>query len=481
MNKTVKSSLIYLSGTIAMGLLGFLSTMLLTRMVSQQVYAMYGLLTTFVTVADMFVAFGYDQSYMRFYYKHNRSPLGFLWECVKVPLIIFCLFAVVLLEPGQHLIRYIFEDKLGFYVILGITGQIFFSSISRFSQLTARMSEHAGNYVISGLIGRSGFIVLLAVFVWVLGDVSFGLVVLSNVIMAIVSVGVTGLVFRKIGNKKNPEGVPVTNGELVKYGFPYMLNSVIVLLVPMLEKVIIRDLAGWEVLSIYTAASIFQTVVLLLVNTLNNIWNPMVYQNCDDEEKFKPILHTFGLVGAIVMVLGTAACILLRRWLVLLLDAKYYTVYIIAPVILLSACFNILSVIYAVGINISKKTIHFVIAPILQIIVSLLLCYLLIPGMGLSGVALAVLSSIGIAHFYRIFVGLRLYGTGVSEIKTFLLCGVCVAGAVSSLFLTDLMTDVLLSVGLLIAMVVIINKDIVPVARSVIALVKPNKKNTEQS
>ena len=472
--------MIYLLGSMAMGVLGFVNTMLLTRMLSQQVYAMYGLLTTFVTAVDLFVAFGYDQAYMRFYYSHNRTPFGFLWECMKVPAIIFAGIAIALLEPGQHLVRYVFEDKLALMVVLGIIGQVLFSSISRFSQLTARMGEFAGNYVISNFIGRSGFIFLLVLFSFLVEDLSFGMVVLSSMSMSIVSVGVTGLVFRKLGNAKNPEGKPVTNKELVHYGFPYMLNNVIVLLIPMLEKVIVRDLAGWEVLSIYTAASVFQTVVLLLVNMLNNVWHPIVYQHCDDEARFKPILHTFGLTGMMIAALGTAACILLRRWLVLLLDAKYYIVYMIAPCILLAACFNILSVIYAVGINITKKTMHFVIAPILQIVLSVTLCYLLIPRMGLQGVALAVLISVGISHFYRIVVGLKLYGTGVSEAKTFLLCGICTAGAVSAMFLTDLLTDVLISAGLITAMVIVINKELLAVAKSALALVKPNKEKDAQ-
>ena len=113
-----------------MGVLGLVNTMLLTRMLSQQVYAMYGLLTTFITAADMFVAFGYDQAYMRFYYSHDRSSLGFLCECTKVPAVIFVGIAIALLEPGQHLVRYVFEDKLALAVVFGIVGQVFFSSIT---------------------------------------------------------------------------------------------------------------------------------------------------------------------------------------------------------------------------------------------------------------------------------------------------------------------------------------------------------------
>lgn len=476
MNKTAKNSIIYLSGTIVMGLLGFVNTMLLTRILSQQVYAMYGLLTTFVTAADMFVAFGYDQSYMRFYYSHDRSPKGFLWECLKVPLGLFALFALVLLEPGQHLARYIFEDKLSLIAVLALVAQILFSSAHRFTQLTARMGEFAGNYVFSNILSKSGFIGLLLV-VWLIWkSVAFEWVVVSFAVMAAVSTAVNLVVFRKIGAHRNPEGTSVTNKELFRYGFPYMLNNVIVLLIPVLEKIIIRDLAGWEVLSIFTAASIFQTVVTLLNNTLINIWNPIVYKHCEDEATFKPILHTFGLAGTMILALGTAVCILLRRWLVLLLDAKYFTVYIIAPAVLLAACLNILSTVYSVGINIRKKTVHLIIAPIIQIVVSVALCYLLIPSLGLIGVGVAILCSIGLSRGYRILVGLHYYDTGHVEIKPLLVCGLCAVAAVAVMFLTSLTSDVLISVSLLAAVCAIMNKEMVSTAKAMWALVRKDRK-----
>ena len=459
-----------------MALLGFANTMLLTRLLSQQVYAMYGLMVTFVTAADMFVALGYDQAYMRFYYTHDRKPIGFLWECLKVPLVVFTVFAIVLLEPGQHLITYIFEDRLGFAVVLGVLGQVFFSSIHRFTQLTARMGECAVNYVLSNIVSKSGFIVILLLLSLVVQDIAFGWVVTSFVIMSAASSAINLVVFRKVGKKQNSEGRPITNKEMLQYGFPYMINNVIVLLIPVLEKVIIRDLAGWEVLSIFTAASVFQTVVGMVTMTLNNIWNPVVYKNCENEAVFKSILHTFGMVGAMIMSLGTAACILLRRWLVLLLDAKYFSVYMIAPVILLAACFNILCAIYSVGINIRKKTVHFVVAPILQIIASVALCYLLIPSLGLIGVGIAVLVSIGISRFYQIIMGLHSYNTGCVEVKTFLLCGLCVVAAVTSMFFTTLKDDLILSLLLLAASFVIMNRDILVIIRSVLAVVKTSNK-----
>ena len=355
--------MIYLSGTIVIALLGFASTMVLTRVLSQKVYAMYGLLATFVTAVDMFIAFGYDQAYMRFFYTHDRSSGGFLWECVKVPLMLFLVFAAVFLEPGQHLIKLVFAERLTWIAAGTVLGRVFFSSTHRFGQLTARMSESAGNYVISNIISKSGFIGIILLLSVVIGDVSFEWIGISFTITAAAATAINLAAFKRIAHRRNFDGKQIAGQELIQYGFPYMINNVIILVIPIVEKIIIRDLAGWEILSVFTAASIFQTVVMMVMNTITNIWNPLVYKHCEDERTFKPILHRFGLLAVLVMSFGTTACILLRRWLVLLLDVKYFTVYVIAPTILVTACFNILAAIYAVGIDIRKKTIHLVVAP----------------------------------------------------------------------------------------------------------------------
>ncbi len=476
MNKTAKNTIIYFVGTVIMGALGFLNTIILTRFLSQQVYAMYGLLNTMITAVNMFLAFGYDSAYMRFYYNHGYSQTKFLLKCLKVPLILFVLFGIVVLEPSHTFLLYIFEENISIIAMFALIGYVLFSSMHRFSQLTARMEEFAGNYVTSEIVAKSGFIVLLLVVYALTKEVTFEWVVISFMITAALSVVINLYIFPKIRNKCTPSTTKISNKELVSYGFPYMINNVVVMIVPVVEKLIIRDLTSWEVLSIYTAASIFQTVVLLLTNTLTNIWNPIVFKFCDDEKKFKPILHAFGVTATIIVTLGTAACILLRRWLVLLLDENYSSVYIIAPAILLSSCYHIVAIIYSVGINIRKKTTYLVISPLIQGVVSVLLCYALVPSMGLIGVGIAVLISTGISRFYRIVTGLKLYNSGKSEIKSFVLCLLSTTGAVASLFFTSLLTDVLIFATLCVLTLVIINKDIAPIIKLIFEMVKSERK-----
>lgn len=476
MNRTAKNTAVYFIGTILSAVVGFLNTMLLTRVLSEQVYAMYGLLATFVTAVTTFIAFGYDSAYSRFYYKHGFTQKQFIWKTLRTPMIVFAVFALVLLEPNHLLLKWVFDSDLGWITTLLLLVYAFFAFVHRFTQLTARMEERALNYVSSNFVGKFGFVAIVLVIYVMAHNVSFNWVVLSFLISGAVATAMNLFIFTRLSRDANSSGESVDEKDLFSYGFPYMINNVIILVVPLVEKIIIREVAGWQVLGIYTAAAIFQTVIMLISNTVINIWNPLVYKHFDNEERFKPLLHLFGQVATVVLTVGLALCVLLRRWLVLILDSNYYSVYIIAPCILFGACFNILNIIYSVGINIKKKTVFFIISPLLQLGISVGLCYLLVPTMGLVGVAIATLASLVVSKTYRIMVGMHFYNTGVSEWKVVVLCAIGVAAAVFTLFSTTLLSDVLVCVVLMAAVAAIMNKDFVTLVRSMKDILRADKK-----
>ena len=478
MNKTVKNSTVYLAGTIIMGLLGFASTMVLTRMLTPQVYAMYGLLTTFVTTASMFISFGYDSAYMRFYYKHNFSQKKFMLMSLKVPVIVFFVFLVLVIEPTKTIITYIFGDRLSYFSIAILLLYILFSFIHRFTQLTARMEEKAFNYVISCIVSRSGFLTLIMAVYFLFKNVSFDWILISFMLCNIASTAINFVVFTTIAKKVSEQTEQVNDKDLFLYGFPYMLNNVLILIVPLAEKLIIRDVAGWNVLSIYTAAAIFQTVMLMIAQTITNIWNPIVFKYCDDEKKFKPLLHEFGIMSAIGVTFCLAGCILLRRWLVLFLDENYYTVFVIAPAILYGSCLHILSLIYSVGIDIKKKTGLLILIPIIQVVISVALCYILIPKLGLVGVAISILTSLSVSKIFKMCVGLRLYNTDIIEWKAAVLCAAGIIAAIITLFSTSFISDAIVCVSLIGIVIAIVNKELFVIIKKIIISVKGMKKNS---
>lgn len=481
MNKTAKNTAIYFVGTIVMGVLGIVNTMLLTRVLTEEAYVLYGFLHNFSSTAVMFLCFGFDTSYSRFYYKHNQSKNRFLWRVLLIPCGLFVVFALVIIEPHQWVVRQVFGEKLPLWIMALVVAYLLFSLLHRFTQLTARMEERAGNYVASNFIGRFGFVALVfAVFLIAQKKVDFSWVLLSSLVGACLATLLNLWILIRLKTVTNEAGEYISNRTMIAYGFPNMLNNVLVAAIPLMEKIVIRKALGNDaslsILGVYTAAAVFQTVVSMVTQTVSNIWNPIVFKHCENKKVFKPILHDFGMAMSCIAMVGFALCLLLRRWLVLLLDQAYFDAYVIAPAVCLCACYGILTTVYGCGINITRKTLHHVVVPIVQLILSAVLCYWLLPMMGLAGIGIALLVSMMISRTYQIIVGLHLYDTGVSEHKMWILMGLCTAAAFASLFFTAFLADVVMFAVLIVSMLLILNKDLLTVIQTAKTMLIPKKK-----
>lgn len=485
MNKTAKNTAIYFVGTVVMGVLGLANTMMLTRVLTEQAYVLYGLLHNFVTTAVMFLCFGFDTSYSRFYFKHNHTQKRFLLRVCLIPCGLFLLFTLLLIEPNRWILQQVFGEEFTFPVIMLIVVYLLFSLIHRFTQLTARMEERAVNYVLSNFIGRFGFVILIFVIFMLTKDkVNFNWVVISSMTGAILATLLNLLILFTAKMDSNENGERISNRDMMAYGVPHMLNNVLITAIPLIEKIVIRNVVGEEegisLLGVYTAAAVFQTVVSMVTLTINNIWNPLVFKHCENEKVFKPILHKFGMFISVITIVGFSLCLLLRRWLVLILDPLYFDAYIIAPTICFCACYGILTTIYGSGINIAKKTIHHVIEPVTQLILTIGCCYWLLPTLGLKGIGIALLFSMMISRTFKIIVGLRLYGTGESEHKMWILTGICTAVAFASLFFTSLLADVIMFTILIVAALLILNKDLLTVIQTAKTMLIPGKSKKEE-
>lgn len=480
MNKTAKNTTIYFAGTVIMGVCGLINTMVITRLLVPEAYVMYGLLHNFVTTAVMFLCFGLDTSYSRFYYDHDHTQKRFLLRAMIVPVILFALFMLLLIEPNQWIVGQVFDTTLQPLAMVLLLLYLLFFLLHRFIQLTARMEERAINYVLSNFIGKFGFVIIIfVVFLLTRSKVNFYWVLISTTLGALLAILLNLIVLFKLSSDRNENGVPVSNQELLAYGLPHMVNSVILSAIPLIEKMVMREVANEEealsILGVYTAAAAFQSVVFIITQTINNIWNPLVFKHCADTKKLKPIMHSFGQVVTMITVIGFAVCLVLRRWLVLVLDREYYDVYIIAPAVCFGSCYSLVAVIFGSGINIVKKTIHHIIEPIIQIAISIACCYWLIPILGLKGVGIAVLVSVVVGRTYKNIVGLRLYSSGVSEHKMWILMGVCTAVAFASLFFTSFIADLMMFIVLIAAMILVLNKDLLATIRMATNLLMPKK------
>ena len=459
MKKLARNSIIYTVGTVVIAVVSLLSTMILTRVLSEQTYAQYGLLTTFITASVTVISLGMDTAYTRFFYESGYTPLKYLVKSCRIPFFILLIYVICLIEPHHFILKYIIGDNVDLQFALLVVGYLAFALFGKFTQLTARMGEFAINYISSNLVSKAGFVLVILLLSLIIPDVNIKWVALSFLIAFTFAVVINISTLYRVKNVQVEERPKITTKEMLSYGVPVMINNVMILIIPLFERIIVRDVAGWTVLSIYQSASVFYTVVAMMKTTIDNIWNPIVFKHYENKNFFKQILHDFGLAVTAVTTVGLGACILLRRWLVLILDSSYYSSYLIAPAIVFAACFEIYSLIYSVGLNISKKTVHMVVSPAIQMLISFALCYLLIPSMGLIGVGIASLAGVVFSKLYRIIFGLHYYSTEKKEIKVVLLWIIGGIASIITMFSVSFISDLVIFLILCALTALIINRE----------------------
>jgi O-antigen/teichoic acid export membrane protein len=452
-NKMLKNTAWYFGGTIVSAILGFINTPLLTRILEPKVYAQYGMLITFTTVLTTFIYLGQDEAFMRFFDKRSEGYKGYFWRCIRIPLFLCIVIIALLLEPSHTLLNWVFESNLPLITCILIGVYIVAMVIQRFLMLTARMEERAANYALSNIVTKGGFIVATVAIYYITKSLPFNEIIFSLLFGVIAALAINLMVVIHIKHNSNPNGEDVTSKDLLKFGLPFAFSTTFFFTVPLIEKLIIRTQTNWETLAIYTAAAIFVTVMNLVKTTVNSIWVPYVYKNYQDEGKFKNIFYNVGICLIAFCLVVIAGTILTRRWLVLVFDSKYYDAMLIAPAMVCGACFDLLSGIYSIGINITKKTKYHIIIPIIQLAVSAIVLFSLLPIIGLRATGISYLLSIGISRMVQMTIALKKYDTGRANTKMFTMFFAGIAAATLAIFFNSMFFDVVCFCILLIIIV----------------------------
>lgn len=461
-NIIIKNSAWYFGGTIVSAILGLINTPLLTRVLEPKVYAQYGMLISFTTVLATFIYLGQDEAFMRFFSRRKDSYKCFFWRCIRIPLLLCSIIMILLLEPSHTLLNWVFESDLPLLSCVMVGLYIFVLVVQRFLLLTARMEERAANFVFSNVATKGGFIIAILLFYYYISkSLSFDTIVICLLFGVIVALAINLFVIIKISHGNNSQGENISSKEMLIYGLPFAFSTTLSFGVPLIEKLIIREQTNWETLAIYTAAAIFITVMNLVKTTVNSVWIPYAYKNYQNEERFKTVFYNVGICLTSFCMLIVAGTILTRRWLVFMFDSKYYDAMLIAPAIVCGACFDLLSGIYAIGINISQKTKYHIIVPVAHLIVSAVLLFGLLPVIGLRATGLAYIVSIAISRYIQIHIAFKQYDTGKDNkpLLIFLCVGVIIS--ILSLFITSLTFDIICAFFLVGATVVFSRKEVV--------------------
>lgn len=187
--------------------------------------------------------------------------------------------------------------------------------------------------------------------------------------------------------------------ELLKYGIPSLPAGIAAMMLQVIDRPILRMLTNDESVGIYQANYRLAIFMMLVVSMFDFAWKPFFFSQPKNEESkilFSRIGTYFLLLMSLVLVLITTFIdyiVKINIFNRFIIHPEYWLGLKIVPIVMAGYLFNGMATIFSAGIYIEKKTYYLPIVTIISAVINLVLNFVLIPILNITGCAIATLLS----------------------------------------------------------------------------------------
>ena len=372
-------------------ILGVITTPVVTRLVNPDVYGQLSLFTLYGSVLLVFMLFGQDQSYNRFYYaqperEYKRYILGLT---AKIPILLSIVISVVIciyyvLSGSDNKVLLIFAV----YTISMV--------VDRFTNTTLRLDMKSAMYSFTMNMQKLTYTMFVVIAVY-FTDISHILILTGCTVLAqIVSCVIWIIVERDMWrpetflSNKNSRYIRVVNfRKTFRYGWPFIFSSLCAWLFTGADKLMIQFLSNDTQLGIYASALSVIGIFSVITNTFTTIWAPMAVEEYEKKSGSTEFFVKATDYIAIVLFAAGACVILFKDLIVFLLGPEYREAVFLIPFLSLYPVLYTISESTVYGINFLQKTHWHIIITGACGLLNVVLNYFLIKAMGSLGAAVA--------------------------------------------------------------------------------------------
>jgi len=367
---------------------------LYTNLLSTAEYGIVALVFTFLAFVNILFLYGLDSAFLRFYAleqgpdekKRVLSTAVFMTAFTSVT------FFFVLFLSSEPLSRLIL-GRPGAGVLLKMAGGIlFFDTLSTFPYLLLRMEERSGKFIayrFCNVLLTLGLNILLVVHLrkGVAG------VFLSNLIASAFTLAI---LLPVIWSRVVPALSTRLVKELLRFGLPFIPAGLASMTMELIDRYMLKEMKGLEVVGIYNAGYKLGLFMLLVVMAFKFAWQPFFLSLGRDESRakksFSAVLTYFLLVTSfLLLVVSFFVDDLVRLGLfgVTIFGPAFWSGTQVVPVILLAYIMMGVYLIFLPGIYLRKKTKFVPLFTGAGAVINILGNWLLIPRWGMMGAAWA--------------------------------------------------------------------------------------------
>ena len=422
--------------------LGFIASPISTRLFPTEELGRLSLFSSYAGLLSSICYLGLDQAFVRFFLETpGRSTRRSLFTfCTAVPLGFAVLSTLVLSffwpSVSQEIVG---QPDVTVFICFAVYS--FCLVVFRFLSLCYRMEQNAMLYTVQGVV----FALLTKI-----AYLSVGFARPTGraaLIMLTVLTGLFTLAFILLQRRRfDVHFMQQMDREAVRalgaFALPIVPMSLLSWLNSYTSPLVLKHLLGYSATGIYTSALGLASTISIIETGFNAYWAPYVLENyrSDDSRRF----YTVHRLMACMLTLFGLGITILQAPVFLLLGKAYRSSVVFFPFLFLSPICYCLGETTSMGIDISKKTWWKTAIYLFSAILNIVLCFVFIPPMGMSGAALAsaltavltlILRTAVGEHYYKVLESSRylVYTIGLMGVASF--GNLWLTGAAKYLFL----------------------------------------------
>ena len=412
LKELTKDTAIYGISTMVGRFLNFILVPLYTNIFPPADYGIIQLIYAYMAILNIVFIYGLDSAYLKF---ASFKDIGDEKDNFSTPYIsvfatslLFVLLIAVNISAIGTSLRIPSEYNYLIYLAAGI---LFLDVNVVIPFLKLRLDRRAKIFSLFRVINISVNIVLNIYLILVL---HWGIeaIIISNLVASAVSLLLVSVTIIKNFKLKFHS---LLFKRMLKFGLPFLPAGFAVMLVQVIDVPILERLTDLKTVGIYKANYKLGIFMMLFVNMFQFAWQPFFLQNAKEpnaKEMFSKILTYFTLAGSIILVVLSLFITDLAQIQISgfsLVGSQYWAGLQIVPIILLAYLINGMYSVFSAGIYIEEKSIYVPFITGAGAIVNVIINFLLIPILNITGAALATLASYLVMALGYYFVTQKFY------------------------------------------------------------------------
>lgn len=441
-----KNTALYLAGSFASKLLGFLLLPFYTHYLSPYHYGYYDLIYTTLILLLPLVTLGINEGIYRFLLD-ARSPD----EQSDV-------ITATLTSTGRNLFVFIiitciavniFEIKYAYLILLVLASSI----ISDTWQQIARGLRYNTIYTISGVVYTAfmfAFNILL---------IAFLQMKIEGLLYSSIAAGLATFCYiewnlKILRSLKITGNLKLMRKALIRFSVPLMPNAMNWWLINLCSRYLIAFYVGTAANGIYAVANKFPSILILFNTIFDLAWQESAvteYKSADKDVFYTNMFNFYMKAQLSAMLILIPATKILMKFMV---EQSYYIAWTYTPLLFICTVFTSFSTFYGTGYLVSKETIGSFTTSLICITVNLVLSFALIPVFGLHGAAFSSAFAFFVMWLLR-YKEIRKYLTIKIDFKYFFLLSFLIIVFIILLFVDSEALDyALIALGVVISVAV---------------------------